>query len=180
MVCKLSVKDKRKKLKDLEGWHKRNTTLLYGSPDNNNLKKFDLYMYVKPKHIDSKGQFGLYQALTYKSQAVANDLVSSGATTAAVNLKLVVATIDDKGYMKLEFPSVNDKNMWTLNGNGKTLTGTITEFGVKTNDNALGGAVAGYATLRKLKDVPQYFKNMDIGMNFDKEYKKQYDAYYKN
>jgi hypothetical protein len=179
MVCKLSVKDKRMKLKGLEGWYKRTATLLYGSPGNDNLKTFDLYLYVNQKHIDSEGEFGLYQALTFKSQVVADDLVSSGATTAAVNLKLVVATIDDKGNMKLEFPSVDDKNIWLVNGNGKTFNGTITEFGVKTNDNALGGAVAGYASLRKLKNAPRYLKNMDIDINFNKEYKKQYDTYYK-
>ena len=175
MCNKLSTTEKKETLKRLEGWYRRSATLHQGIPnDNNNIKTFNSFLVLKLRVVDPCGNFALFSGLHIKSSAVVSDLISAGATTATKDLKRVVVRINSRGQITMTVVSIDDKNVWEFAGNSRTLRGTITEFGLKSNEKALGGGLAGYGKLCKLKSSPEQFKDMNV----DDEYTQQYDEVY--
>lgn len=177
MVHKLCKCERIEKFTQLEGWFSRNSTVEYAYPDNST-KTFESFNVLKLKYVDPSGHYALYKGLSIKSQAVVNNLNSAGATTSTMSLKGVVASYDrNTGQIKLEFVSMDDKNISTCTGNGKKFLGTTVEFGVNTaatNDGALHGGFVGGLTLQKMEVAPPGFENF----NFDAAYKARYDIVY--
>ena len=60
-------------------------------------------------------------------------------------------------------------------GNSRTLSGTITEYGLKSSEKSLsGGGLAGFGKLYKLKSSPEQFKNMNVDYEYTQQYNKVY------
>jgi hypothetical protein len=176
MCNKLSKTEKKETLKKLEGWYQRSATLHQGIPyDNNNIKTFDSFLVLKLRVVDPARNFALFSGLHMKTSAVVNDLTSAGATTSTKDLKRVVAQIDNRGQITMTVVSIDDKNQWLFAGNSRTLSGTITEYGLKSSEKSLsGGGLAGFGKLYKLKSSPEQFKNMNVDYEYTQQYNKVY------
>ena len=157
-------------------WLERTITSDYANPVTG-IKNHNSYFYFDLQHLDSKGRFALYKSIDARAPDLLNELVLGGATTSAMKMKGIVATLDENNKMRLEFIAYDDKNTMTVLGNGTRFQGTIQEFSLNTKlkgDSDFFGGFCGFVTFKKLKKAPKEYSNLDFKITYENLYMKAY------